>query len=326
MKKNRQDGIKHHSLWTRLGCFLTGYNCNLLRQCSEASYKKLHKYTAALLILTVIWGSIGFSLAWSYFSLPVWAAILVGLVFIVIVIQVERQIIMTVGRNFFGTVARVVLGLVMAVLGSVILDQILFAEDIKKEKEEVIQADVDKVVSLKSGQIDRRLAELDSMANVRDTQVRLLAAQIARKPYIAIYDASVTKDSTGKTIKRTIQSKRVINPKIDELKTIRAERDSIYKQRKELIQQKMQLRDRVENDLKNRKGFLYDLKIMRIILQKNKEALGVWLFWFVFLFFLELFVILTKLTDRRTDYDVLVEEMQKLREGQFKSQNIPDNN
>lgn len=40
--------------WIKFGCFLTGWNSSILSQCSEASFKHLKKYTAALLILTKV--------------------------------------------------------------------------------------------------------------------------------------------------------------------------------------------------------------------------------------------------------------------------------
>lgn len=41
---------------------------------------------------------------------------------IVMVIQIERQIILSIGKNKLATWFRVIIGIVMAVIGSVILD------------------------------------------------------------------------------------------------------------------------------------------------------------------------------------------------------------
>ena len=85
--------------WLNLGCFLTGWNRHILSQCSEASYKHLKKYTSALLILIVLWGFTGFCFAQRYVHAPLWGCVLSALFFIIIVVQIERQIILTVGSN-----------------------------------------------------------------------------------------------------------------------------------------------------------------------------------------------------------------------------------
>ena len=53
---------------------------------------------------------------------------------IIIVIQIERQIILSVGKNVLVPVFRIILGIVMAIIGSVIIDQIIFREDVEKGK------------------------------------------------------------------------------------------------------------------------------------------------------------------------------------------------
>ena len=49
--------------WTKVGCFLTGWNADILETCTEASRKQLKKYTSALLILMILWAFIGWSFA-----------------------------------------------------------------------------------------------------------------------------------------------------------------------------------------------------------------------------------------------------------------------
>lgn len=60
------------SWWIKFGCKLTGWNANVLGQCSEASKSQLSKYTSALLILMIVWSIIGFCFAQRYIGLPIW--------------------------------------------------------------------------------------------------------------------------------------------------------------------------------------------------------------------------------------------------------------
>lgn len=86
-------------LWTKLGCFLTGWDYKTLSQCSQASRSQLSKYTSALLILILIWSVTGFCFAQRYIGLPIWGCALVSVFFITIVIMIERQIILTTKKD-----------------------------------------------------------------------------------------------------------------------------------------------------------------------------------------------------------------------------------
>ena len=119
--------------WIKFGCFLTGYNYDIMKSSSEASKKSVKKYTAALLIVMILWSLIGFLFTREYIKLDFIGASIAAIVMAVIIIQVERQIILG-AKNGFAMTFRIVIGLVMAVLGSVIIDQIIFKDDIEKKK------------------------------------------------------------------------------------------------------------------------------------------------------------------------------------------------
>ncbi len=51
---------KMRELWIRIGCFLKGIsNYTILKNCSEVSKKAVKKYTAAMIIMCLLWGIIG---------------------------------------------------------------------------------------------------------------------------------------------------------------------------------------------------------------------------------------------------------------------------
>ena len=82
--------------WIKLGCKLTGWNSSVLSQCSEASKSQLNKYASALLILMIVWSITGFCFAQRYIGLPIWGSALVAIVFVTIVIMIERQILLAI--------------------------------------------------------------------------------------------------------------------------------------------------------------------------------------------------------------------------------------
>ncbi|MHB9142466.1 MAG: DUF4407 domain-containing protein, partial [Paludibacter sp.] len=53
-------------IWIKFGCFLTGHNYAIIKNSSEASAKTVKKYLSALLIISTIWGFIGFAFTHRY--------------------------------------------------------------------------------------------------------------------------------------------------------------------------------------------------------------------------------------------------------------------
>lgn len=82
--------------WLKFGCKLTGWSSTMLEQCSEASKSQLSKYTSALLILMIVWSITGFCFAQRYIGLSIWGCAIVSLVFVTIVIMIERQILLAI--------------------------------------------------------------------------------------------------------------------------------------------------------------------------------------------------------------------------------------
>jgi hypothetical protein len=53
-------------LWLKLGCFLTGYNYDILKTCSEVAAKSVKRYTAAMFIICIIWAFVGYTFTQRY--------------------------------------------------------------------------------------------------------------------------------------------------------------------------------------------------------------------------------------------------------------------
>ena len=289
----------------RLGCFLTGMNCHILRQCSEASYKQLKRYLAALSIIMGLWGFIGYKFAQVYFKLDMWYDFLFGLFAVFLVWAVERTIIL--GRKSKGIgFIRFLLGIIMASIGAIIIDQLLFQEDIEKEKILQIQEEVNRVVSKKTVELRRQIAQLDSLINLKEQERIVLSQELERKPTISIPTVHTVRDSTGRIIRREITTQRKENPKFDIYKRLEEEIKKLREDKKEKELMLLSVRDTVERDLASKKGLLDDLNLQLRLIKKNKVAFGVWALFFAFFLFLELLVVINKLLEKETDYDRMV--------------------
>ncbi len=309
--------MKRNTWFVRLGCFLTGYNCDLLRQCSEASYKQLKRYTSALLIIMPLWGFIGFFISKIYMKTD-WITSLIAAVFMMfIVVMIERQIILGVGRNGWLSVFRLLLGAVMAVLGATVIDQIFFQDDIERAKVETVQKDVNRILPQKTKELNRMIQEKDSLLAVKEMKYRKLMTELDKKPFLTLTNVRVKRDSTGKVVERMRVTEKVKNPKFDERDRLHEEIKMLSDEKDKLSRQLLTIRDTIEADLRSRKGFLYELGIMMDVVKKNSTAKVVYILWFAFLLAIELLVVISKLLAKASDYDYLIEAQQESRMRKF---------
>ncbi len=322
VKKNivEQTTFRKNTPIIRLGCFLTGMNCHILRQCSEASYKQLKRYMASLMIIMILWAFIGFGFAKLYFKLTIPQALGVSLVVTFIILMIERNIILGHKDWRIGAL-RVLLGFSLALIGAIIIDQFLFQDDIEKLKIIKIQEEVNRVVPQKTVELRNQIKQLDSLINRKEQERILLSQELERRPTISIPTVHTVRDSTGKVIRREITTQRKENPKFDMYKRLDEEIKKLREDKKEKELMLLSVRDTVEKDLTSKKGLLDDLKLEIDIIKNNKAALFVWVLFLIIFTAIELFVVSFKLFEKETDYDRMVEFSEEINKKKLETSN-----
>lgn len=307
--------------WLRLGCYLTGWNSKILAQCSEASYKHLKKYTAALLILMILWGFTGFCFAQRYVHAPFWGCIVSAFIFVTVIVQIERQIILTVGASKIGVVFRMFIAVIMAVLGSSILDQVIFGEDIKRKMVEITDRQVTEMLPVRLKVIDGKLTELQQNIDSLERMNLALNNEIAKNPTTKTISTSTTyknvlqEDGTYKKIpETTVSTSPVANPRIKQVETNNLNLDRLRKQQDDYTVKKLEVENDLRKELSTNIGFLEELHAMLEILKTRKEALLFYCIIFSFLISLELFIVASKMSDKKCDYDMIVEHQLHVKE------------
>lgn len=313
---------------TKIGCFLIGWDANILRECGEASHRSLKKYISAIIILIAIWGTIGFCFADNYIGIDsLLGKIAVSAVFVAIIICIERYIILT-GKLGFMAVVRFFLAFLMAVLGSAIFDQIIFKNDIQVKMKEIrteqINKEIPKRMHFLDADIVRVTQTIDSLgkANIE------LYDKLDKRPVIAATDVqTITRqtgvDSNGKPVleKTTNVTKRnVENPLNGQVKANEEALKTAVKQLEDFQKRKMTVADEVRKEYEEAEtGFLEELKALFGILSEDGVALAFYLFLFAFLMSLELLVVTSKSADQHCDYDLIVEHQLKIKSETLKN-------
>lgn len=300
--------------WFNIGCFLTGWNSKILESCTESSRKQLKKYSSAILILIILWSFIGYSFAERYVRAPWWGCLITAVIFVIIIIQIERQIILTVGKNPWLSTFRLVIAFIMAIIGSAILDQIIFKEDIEKKMIEIVDRQVNEQLPNRLTIINTKLQELQFEVDSLDRKNLELYSEITKRPTIETVStirspmAMRKLDGTDSIVFRTTISRNPIsNPKMKEAEINNQHLDILRKQKEDYTQKKMELETILREELKSKQGFLEELNAIIEILIERPVALIFYLVLFFFLMSLELFVVVSKVGDRKCDYDLVVE-------------------
>ncbi|MBC9913895.1 DUF4407 domain-containing protein [Chitinophaga varians] len=311
--------MKH--LWIRFGCFMTGYNYNILRNCSEAAFKSVKKYTAAMLIVCILWFFIGFTFAQRYLSLSVPGCLLAAGLSTVIIVQVEKQIVLSVKPGWLLRISRILLAFVMSFLGAVIIDQILFAKDIEVEKNVYVSEKVDRLLPSKTEELRRQIAALDTTINKKEQEKENYVADISKRPTTTVsttqtarkqvperrVSASGRDTTIWKTVvEGTVATTLVPNPKITLIPSLDSVIGAMRLQKSQKEDELLHIKPALEQEMKASTGFLDELKIMWQIITESGVALTFWLLWVSFFFFIEMLVLFGKMSDGPNDYEKVV--------------------
>ena len=309
--------MEKNSAYLRFCCFLTGLSYPLTRISSEQSAKNAKKYMGALLIIMLVWFFIGYCFATRYLHMGIAGGVVGGMLMSFIILQIERIIILSHHISMGGKVFRIILGLVMAILGAMIMDQFTFQDDIELRKASVLEMRVKEAIKNSENDIRVQVAEIDSVLEFSNTRLFVLSEELQKRPVIVTNytTSSITKDSVGNNVNTTTQRNTSVvdNPLKVEFDFLQNQITELNSKKFELVNSLTDLKRRKEEELKSATGFLDELTLLKEVISSNGVGMFVY---FLFLFFflsLELFILIMKLSDKESDYDKLVDHQMDVR-------------
>lgn len=306
-----------------IGCFLIGWDKNILKECGEASYRQYRKLLSAICIMMVMWGTIGYCFADRYINIEsTILKVCISLAFMFIVLCVERVIILTVGKARLMSSMRIMLALCMAVLGSCIIDQIIFSNDIQQtihdRREDVIQETITKRMTVFENDIQRITQDMDSLSKATIT----LGEELAKHPTIKSVNVSTTEQSAGldengnpkKVRTRSTEIVNIPNPLTGQLNANNEQIQLYQNQLEQLRQDKKEIAEKVSIEIHTRPvGFIEELEATLEVVSNSWVSLAFYIILFCFLAFLELFVLTIKIGETKCDYELIVENQLNLK-------------
>ena len=306
-----------------IGCALIGWDKNILKECGEASHRQFRKLISAICIMMILWGTIGYCFADRYINIEsLVLKICIALMFMLIVLCVERVIILTVGKARLMTVMRVMLALCMAFLGACVFDQIIFQNDIQQtihdRREDVIQETTAKRLMVFNSDIQRITHDLDSLSKSTIT----LGEELAKHPTIKSVNVSTIEQAIGvdengnpkKVRNRSTEIVNIPNPLTGQLNANNEQIQLYQNQLEQLRQDKKEIAGKVTDEIHSRPvGFIEELEATLKVVSNSWISLVFYIVLFCFLTFLELFVLTIKMGESKCDYDLIVENQLKLK-------------
>lgn len=309
--------------WIKLGCKLTGWSSSVLSQCSEASKTQLSKYTSALLILMIVWSITGFCFAQRYIGLPIWGCILVSLVFVTIVVMIERQILLALHPTKKLATFRLVIAIIMAIVGSSIFDQTMFGKDIDKQMADTIELQTVDLTQKRVSNIDSKLMafqiEKDSLNKVNSE----LQADVNAHPWIIQKSVTNSQDRlvvNGKikvVNNPSVTTNQVANPKQIAIAANNEKIKQIVLQENDLNKKKLTVEEDTRKECQANVGFLEELEAMVSIVTTRTVAGIFYVIFFLLLMSLELFVVTSKMGDEECDYELAIKGAERVKMAQF---------
>lgn len=308
---------------SNIGCFLIGWNTDILNECGEASHRQYRKLLSAISIMMVLWGTIGYCFADRYINIEsCWLKVCVAIAFMLIVLCVERVIILTVGKARLMSFMRVLLALCMAILGSCIFDQIIFRNDIQQaiqeHREDIIKETITKRLSIYDSDIQRITHEMDSLSKATIT----LGEELQKRPTIqgtniSTQEQVVGVDDNGRPKKVKVQSVNTVtmaNPLAEQLKANNDQIQIYSNQLEQLRQDKKDIAQTTTEEVSQRApGFIEELEATLKVVSQSWISLAFYVILFCFLTFLELFVLTIKMGENKCDYELIVEHQLSLK-------------
>lgn len=300
----------------KFGCFLTGFNYQLIRTCSEIAKKMLKRYTGLLVLISIVWAVIGFCFATRYLKTNIGGGIIMSMICVLAIIMIERNIILAQKGNKGMYAFRMILAIVMAIIGSLIIDQVMFSEDIEEQRITVVQRKVNDNFPIKSKELNDQIENINGqIVNLEDRQ-RNLSDEVGSRPTIKSYattrTSSMLKGDSVPTVNQTSIVNDVANPKINELNDVQELLRSSYAIRQEKDSLLLELRADLQKEYENRRGFLDELTIMLDVVTKSWVSTAVYLMWFFFFLAIELFIVFSKMGETENDYHRLIQQQMDL--------------
>ncbi len=285
----------------RLFCALTGGDYKLVQVETPASRKKVATLGSVMLIPAIMWFLIASCTAFSMFEASVTIAMLPGFVAATIILILERAIVMS-GHNKMVIRFRLVIGFVIASLGAVFMDELIFEKDIEQRQ-----------YNERSAMIDVKRAKTDSIYKPKVEALEATVSKTRHSWMATAEDARKEADGTGGSGHKGVS--KITQLKLEQADVLKDELDKIESETQKINAEWNQkiaaIQPEIETNLHG-KSILTRIMSLFGLVFSNWIAGIIYIVFTVFLFSLEFIVIIMKHSLPETNYERRVAAMEQV--------------
>ncbi len=126
----------------KISCYITGDDYNMLKADTPESRKKVKSLSSVLFIPVIVWLFSGYLMVTQVLQGSPSSGLIVGFLMGFIVFLLEKNIIMAHGSTSI-LIFRICLGTVIALIGAICIDEVMFKNDIDRKLAEMNRSDVE---------------------------------------------------------------------------------------------------------------------------------------------------------------------------------------
>lgn len=285
----------------KFSCRITGDDYQMLKSETPSSKKKVNVLALSVFIPTILWFVNGLLLSYSVMGNPFLSSVLVGIIAASVIFLIEKLVVMSNGSKALN-LFRGILAFLVAILGSVFLDEVIFVKDINQ------QVAINKNLLLEQKQAEVRTKYYDELKKMEQSVIGKYATWQSTQ-----MEAQKEADGTGGSgVKGVddITQLKLDNAGINQVDYLSAksELDTFR-----LKTQKEQDRSMAEiNSSFEGTALLTRIKAMFDLALSNAYMFTFYLVVTLMLFTLEFLVIIFKITMKKTNYEFRLELIEEI--------------
>lgn len=276
----------------KLYCFITGDDYDLLKNETPASRKKVALLATSLAVPVLIWFIVTILMVSQVLNHSLLTAVFSGLFAAAIIFVIERGIIMSGVSKVIG-IFRIALGFVVAILGAVCLDEVIFKEDIEQQ----LVKDFNVEIQEEQAKVAR---EYQAKFSAQEEQTRLKYDAWQR----ALEDAKRESDGSGGSGTKGVHSITRLKLQIasQNEKDYQKEQAALAALKAEVDSERNKIKEKLEAAF-SKHSFLHRIKAMFNLIKNDTWMLLIYSLMTAFFFFLEFLVVILKLFMDETNYE-----------------------
>ncbi|MEI8110214.1 MAG: DUF4407 domain-containing protein [Chitinophagia bacterium] len=278
---------------------IIGENPKYTATFQPASKRKVALYANCLIVPVILWFINGYLLVSNVLEGSVFSAILTAFIAAFIIFLIERAIVMSNGsKPIFWF--RIFLGLIVASLGSISLDEVIFKHDIDTQVAYYKQAEVDSAVQKVEREYQNQIGLQQSIVNQKGIEWNQ-----------SLKDAKGEADGTTGSHQKQVGKIALLKMNVaDKQQTdYNIENNKLASLYSSVDTAKAHAKTNAEANF-NGNALLVRIRAMFDLIAKDKFMLGVYILFTLFLFCLEFLVVLIKIGSKNS----IDEDLEKARE------------